>query len=73
MNLLISVAAVDDEGFVVAEDNSVSVDINIVNPCGDDTLQFLQPITSFTYYVDVDGAADVKDPVLSQSLPQCLR
>jgi len=73
MNVKFFVAALNPSDQVVAEDNNVSIDVNVVNPCGNDEIAIMNPINSFTYYIDQTGQLVFRDPAVVQTFPQCLR
>ena len=73
INLNFFVQALNPANQVVASDDNVSLNINVVNPCGADELAFMTPITSFVYQIDQNGAQVDKFPTLSQLHTQCLR
>lgn len=73
MNVKFFVAALNPLNQVVAEDNNVSIDINVVNPCANDEISIMNPVSSFTYYIDLTGQLVFRDPAVVQTFPQCLR
>lgn len=73
MQILFEVQAVNDQGIIVDTNTEVTIDINFINPCGADGLDFNNPIQDFTYYIDQTAAPVAKDPFLVQLYPQCLR
>ena len=73
MNIKFFVAAYNPAQQIVSTDEDVSLNLNVINPCGDDELAFMTPIDSFTYFITAVPVGVAKDPTLTQKLPQCLK
>ena len=73
MKIMIDIKALDSQDFIVARDDSLYFDINVVSPCPSDAVTFNTPIESFVHFLKPSGESSFRDPSVVQKHPQCLR
>ena len=62
MKVKIDIKALDSQEFIVARDDSLYFDLNVVSPCPSDEIGFSTPIENFVYFLLPSGEPELKDP-----------